>query len=185
VGTRWDARTYDRSATPQRSWAADVLVRLADIRADATVLDVGCGTGQVTEALLDVVPRGRVSAVDASEEMVRFARSRLGDRAEVRAQQPLFGRPAGDVGHPAGVRVEVRHRVQDPVHVAVCGEHAATRPDAAGAGSPARRARSPRGQAGRSRRGRGPRPLRVRPDRTPTGWWADRAEPATALRAIA
>jgi trans-aconitate 2-methyltransferase len=89
VGTPWDARTYDRSATPQRSWAADVLARLADLAPDATVLDVGCGTGQVTEALLDLVPRGRVLAVDASQEMVEFARRRLGDRAEVWCQDVL------------------------------------------------------------------------------------------------
>ena len=39
--------------------------------------------------LLDLVPRGRVLAVDASEEMVEFARRRLGDRAEVWCQDVL------------------------------------------------------------------------------------------------
>ncbi len=47
------------------------------------MLDVGCGTGRVTEALLELVPRGRVLAIDASAEMVALARERLGDRAEV------------------------------------------------------------------------------------------------------
>ena len=89
MGTPWDAGTYDRSSAPQQSWAADVLGRLEGIAPDATVLDVGCGTGRVTEALLALVPRGRVLAFDASEEMVELARARLGDRAEVWHQDVL------------------------------------------------------------------------------------------------
>jgi trans-aconitate 2-methyltransferase len=83
MGTPWDARTYDRSSEPQQAWASDVLARLEGIAPDATVLDVGCGTGRVTEALPALVPQGRVLAVDASADMVDLARERLGDRAEV------------------------------------------------------------------------------------------------------
>jgi trans-aconitate 2-methyltransferase len=53
------------------------------------VIDVGCGTGRVTEALLAIVPRGRVLAMDASEGMVALARARLGDRARVWCQDVL------------------------------------------------------------------------------------------------
>jgi trans-aconitate 2-methyltransferase len=89
MGTPWDASTYDRSSAPQQSWASDVLARLDGIAPDATVLDVGCGTGRVTEALLELVPRGRVRALDASADMVELARSRLGDRADVWCQDVL------------------------------------------------------------------------------------------------
>ena len=89
MGTPWDARTYDRSSGPQQSWASDVLARLEGIAQDATVLDVGCGTGRVTEALLGLVPRGRVLAIDASPDMVALARRRLGDRAHVWCQDVL------------------------------------------------------------------------------------------------
>jgi trans-aconitate 2-methyltransferase len=89
MATPWDARTYDRSSEPQQAWAADVLARLEGIAPDATVLDVGCGTGRVTEALLTLVPRGRVLAMDASADMVRLARERLGDRAQVWCQDVL------------------------------------------------------------------------------------------------
>jgi trans-aconitate 2-methyltransferase len=66
-----------------------VLARLRGIAQDATVLDVGCGTGRVTEMLLALVPRGRVLALDASGEMVALARRRLGERAEVWRQDVL------------------------------------------------------------------------------------------------
>jgi trans-aconitate 2-methyltransferase len=89
AGTPWDARTYDRSSEPQQAWAADVLARLQGLAPEATVLDVGCGTGRVTEKLLELVPRGRVLAIDASAEMVELARGRLGERAEVWCQDAL------------------------------------------------------------------------------------------------
>jgi trans-aconitate 2-methyltransferase len=89
VGTPWDARTYDLSSQPQQAWASEVLARLEGIAPDATVMDVGCGTGRVTEALLAIVPQGRVLAMDASEGMVALARTRLGGRAEVWCQDVL------------------------------------------------------------------------------------------------
>src|SRR3954451_11226419 len=89
MGTPWDARTYDVSSEPQQAWASDVLARVEGIAPDATVLDVGCGTGRVTEALLALVPRGRVLALDASADMVALARERLGDRAVVWCQDVL------------------------------------------------------------------------------------------------
>jgi trans-aconitate 2-methyltransferase len=89
VPTPWDAKTYDRTSQPQQAWASDVLARLEGIAPDATVLDVGCGTGRTTEALLEVVPAGRVLALDQSADMVALARERLGDRAEVWCQNVL------------------------------------------------------------------------------------------------
>jgi trans-aconitate 2-methyltransferase len=89
AGTSWDARTYDRVSEPQLEWAAAVLERLEGLPADATVLDVGCGTGRVTELLAGLVPRGRVLALDASREMVELARGRLSGRAEIWCQDVL------------------------------------------------------------------------------------------------
>jgi trans-aconitate 2-methyltransferase len=84
VTTSWDAYTYDRASVPQQTWASAVLERITGrLPQGATVLDVGCGTGRVTEALLELVPHGRVLAIDASQEMVDLARKRLGDRARV------------------------------------------------------------------------------------------------------
>jgi len=87
--TRWDARTYDLTSQPQQAWASEVLARLEGIAQDATVLDIGCGSGRVTELLPALVPRGRVLAIDASPDMVQLARSRLGARASVWCQDVL------------------------------------------------------------------------------------------------
>jgi trans-aconitate 2-methyltransferase len=78
----WNAAGYDRVATEVKALGHEVLDRL-ELSGDETVLDAGCGPGEVTAALADRLPRGRVLAVDASPAMVAAARERLGDRAEV------------------------------------------------------------------------------------------------------
>ena len=78
----WDAATYDRIADPQTRWGSVVLDRLTLV-GDERVLDAGCGSGRVTERLLERLPRGRAVALDASPAMVAEARRRLarfGDR---------------------------------------------------------------------------------------------------------
>jgi trans-aconitate 2-methyltransferase len=82
----WDASTYDTISRPQAAMAQAVLDRL-ELRGDETVLDAGCGSGRVTAALLERLPRGRVVAVDADAGMVEHARRTLpADRVEVRHQ---------------------------------------------------------------------------------------------------
>ena len=73
----WDAATYDRLPIPMTGWGLEVLDRLR-LRGDETVLDAGCGTGRVTEALRERLPRGRVIALDASPSMIAAAVERLG-----------------------------------------------------------------------------------------------------------
>jgi trans-aconitate 2-methyltransferase len=72
----WDASTYDRVSAPQVEWGLRVLERLP-LRGDETVLDAGCGSGRVTQLLLERLPRGRVVAVDAAPSMVAHARRAL------------------------------------------------------------------------------------------------------------
>jgi trans-aconitate 2-methyltransferase len=77
----WDAQTYDEVSDPQFNWGMEVLERL-ELRGAETVVDAGCGSGRVTEQLLERLPRGRVIAVDGSAAMVEKAEERLGDRAD-------------------------------------------------------------------------------------------------------
>jgi trans-aconitate 2-methyltransferase len=92
--SEWNAIDYDRVAEPMTRWGASVLRRLP-LDGDERVLDAGCGTGRVTEMLMERLPNGRGIALDASAAMVEQARQRLarfGPRVEyVRADlgQPL------------------------------------------------------------------------------------------------
>jgi len=72
----WDGAAYDRLADPQARWGRTVLERL-DLEGTDVVLDAGCGSGRVTEALLQRLPGGRVVALDASPSMLAQARQRL------------------------------------------------------------------------------------------------------------
>jgi trans-aconitate 2-methyltransferase len=80
-----DGAEYDRISAPLERIGREVLERLT-LRGDETVLDAGCGSGRVTQALIARVPRGRVIGVDGSPEMIAAARSRLGDSAELLVQ---------------------------------------------------------------------------------------------------
>jgi trans-aconitate 2-methyltransferase len=79
----WDGAAYDRVSTPQQSWGLTVLERLP-LNGNERVLDAGCGSGRVTQALIERLPRGRVIAVDGSPSMIAAARERLGPRADLR-----------------------------------------------------------------------------------------------------
>lgn len=75
----WDAETYDAISDPQFEWGAEVLDRL-DLSGDEWAIDAGCGSGKVTEKLVERLPVGKLLAVDGSEAMIAKAKERLGDR---------------------------------------------------------------------------------------------------------
>jgi trans-aconitate 2-methyltransferase len=74
----WNAAAYDRLPIPMTRWGETVLSWL-ELGGDERVLDAGCGTGQVTAALLERLPRGHVVALDGSASMIGRARERLGE----------------------------------------------------------------------------------------------------------
>jgi len=78
----WDGKTYDRIGTPQLEWGKVVLDRM-QLRGDETIVDAGCGSGRVTELLLERLPEGQVIALDGSASMIDAARERLGSHANV------------------------------------------------------------------------------------------------------
>jgi trans-aconitate 2-methyltransferase len=78
----WNAASYQRVSAPLEAMGREVLDRL-ELDGDERVLDAGCGTGRVTAALVERLPRGHVVAVDGSPSMVEQARERLGPGVEV------------------------------------------------------------------------------------------------------
>ena len=71
--TKWNAADYAANSAVQQTWARELIARL-HLRGDEHVLDVGCGDGKVTAEIARAVPRGFVVGVDASAEMIAFAR---------------------------------------------------------------------------------------------------------------
>jgi trans-aconitate 2-methyltransferase len=80
-----DGATYDRISAPLERIGREVLERL-QLRGDETVLDAGCGSGRVTEALVERLPQGHVIGVDGSAAMIDAASRRLGPDVELLVQ---------------------------------------------------------------------------------------------------
>lgn len=105
---RENAEAYDRFARSYpmyRETSAD-LVRIAGIGPGETVVDLACGTGVTTEAVLAPVgPDGRVVGVDGSPDMLAVAEDR------VRGPNVTFVRWPAETFHLA---------VEGPVDAVVC-----------------------------------------------------------------
>ncbi len=72
----WDAQTYEQVSDPQYEWGLEVLDRL-EPRPGEAIIDAGCGSGRVTERLLERLSDGRVVGVDGSAEMIKEAEKKF------------------------------------------------------------------------------------------------------------
>jgi trans-aconitate methyltransferase len=70
---KWNAADYAAHSSVQQAWARELIARLK-LRGDEDVLDVGCGDGKVTAEIAQAAPHGSVTGVDASPQMIEFAR---------------------------------------------------------------------------------------------------------------
>ena len=75
---KWDAEKYDRVNIQQFESGME-LIRLADVRKDDLILDLGCGTGTITAELAGIAPKGHVTGIDPSFEMIDRASERCRD----------------------------------------------------------------------------------------------------------
>jgi trans-aconitate methyltransferase len=76
MSKEWNAALYHQISAPQISWGKKVLSRVS-LRGDERLLDAGCGTGRLTRDLLEALPRGKVVALDVSQNMLDEARAYL------------------------------------------------------------------------------------------------------------
>jgi trans-aconitate methyltransferase len=70
---KWNAADYAANSVVQQIWARELITRL-HLFGDEHILDVGCGDGKVTAEIARAVPNGIVVGVDASSEMIAFAK---------------------------------------------------------------------------------------------------------------
>lgn len=70
----WNPGDYAVNSASQYAWARELISRLK-LRGNERILDAGCGDGKITAELARAVPSGSVLGIDASPEMIRFART--------------------------------------------------------------------------------------------------------------
>ncbi len=76
--TEWNAQAYARISALQQAMAAEVL-SLLDMKDAKSILDLGCGNGKITAVIAVRVPEGRVVGVDASADMIAYAKEHFGE----------------------------------------------------------------------------------------------------------
>jgi len=76
---QWNPEEYAKSSAAQLAWARELIARLK-LKGDESVLDVGSGDGKVTAEIAAALPGGRAVGLDASPEMVEFARANYDDK---------------------------------------------------------------------------------------------------------
>ncbi len=72
---RWDAGMYDATRLPQTD-AGRELIAMSCVKADDSILDIGCGTGTLTIELARLAHKGKVVGIDPSPEMLDKAREK-------------------------------------------------------------------------------------------------------------
>lgn len=76
MADEWDLRLDLQELSSQLARGVEEL----GVRPDERILDVGCGTGNLTRALLErLSPEGRITAIDIAPRMIRAARRKIRD----------------------------------------------------------------------------------------------------------
>lgn len=65
-------KTYFHNSELQRQWAWELLGKL-QFEGNENILDFGCGDGKVSAELARLLPKGKVTGIDISSEMLAFA----------------------------------------------------------------------------------------------------------------
>jgi len=88
----WDPERYEQFQKERYAPFED-LVKLIKVREGLHVIDLGCGTGELTRRLADLLPDSDVLGIDSSSEMLERAaeRARSGLRFEQRAIEDAAG----------------------------------------------------------------------------------------------
>ncbi len=110
----WNPDQYHKFQA-QRSAPFDDLLKLVDVRPRLKVIDLGCGTGELTRRLADSLPESEVLGLDSSPQMLAKAESvkrpgltfELGDQSQLASEWDLIFSNAAlqwSENHPALIR---------------------------------------------------------------------------------
>lgn len=136
----WSARQYSAFELERTRPVHDLLTAIPtrDVR---EAVDLGCGPGNSTEALVERFPQARISAIDSSEDMLASARERLPqlrvELADIATWDPaqtfdvilanaslqwlpdhaaLYPRLAGKLAPGGSLAVQTPDNLQEPAH---------------------------------------------------------------------
>jgi trans-aconitate 2-methyltransferase len=70
----WDPKQYHKFESERAAPFYDLLA-LVDVRSNLKVIDLGCGTGELTRKLADTLPNSDVTGLDSSPQMLEKAAS--------------------------------------------------------------------------------------------------------------
>ena len=69
---QWNSEEYAKNSAAQFEWARELIAKLRLV-GNESVLDIGCGDGKVTALLAKGLPRGSVTGIDSSPDMIALA----------------------------------------------------------------------------------------------------------------
>src|SRR5690349_16633566 len=70
----WNPATYNKFKSERFTPFYD-LVALVKVKKGLRVIDLGCGTGELTRKLADLLPESTVSGIDSSAEMLKDSKA--------------------------------------------------------------------------------------------------------------
>lgn len=70
----FDGEKYKAASSHQNEWGKNLISKIS-LQGNETILDLGCGDGRLTEHLSLLVPKGKVSGIDASVGMIQTAKN--------------------------------------------------------------------------------------------------------------
>jgi trans-aconitate 2-methyltransferase len=68
----FDGKKYGTASTHQKEWGKKLIAEL-DLSGSEQILDLGCGDGVLTSQIAELVPKGDVLGIDASQGMIDAA----------------------------------------------------------------------------------------------------------------
>lgn len=68
----FDGEKYKKASSHQKEWGNKIIAEF-NFKGDEHILDLGCGDGNLTLQLAEIIPNGFVLGIDASQGMIDSA----------------------------------------------------------------------------------------------------------------
>ncbi len=70
----WSGEYYHKHSQPQVQ-SGSYLLEDVSLNGNESILDIGCGSGKLTAIIAQKVPHGKVTGIDTSESMIKYAKN--------------------------------------------------------------------------------------------------------------